>query len=483
MALVGVLKTLFTGDTRGLDDASAAALKQLNQVQRQVMSLSKNMEGAFKVKGGDGGDMLGGLGKIGVAAAGVAAAGLALKSAGDFAVGAAQQADKLAASGKTLGVIFGPAASKVSQTIEGLADSIGASRVETSQYAVQLGANLTNAGISAGDAAAKTSSILERAADMAKATGNTTAEAVGAIASTLRGEFDPIEKFGVSVKAAAVEAELLRQGAEKVDGQWTQQQKTLATLNLLMAQTDKYNGAAAESSGSATSAIDRLNAAWEKMSLAIGQAVGPAIAWVADKLTWLVKQLGQAATMVSNLWGGGSTASATSAADPVQELNKALDQTPAKLAAITKATSETDARWKAFAATLNDADAFGKDLADRRIGKMFGADGDTMKLLGMVRGGLGTDRAMKLAGELDRINASPDFTDPMGQAAAIRQADTRRPGLLQSGSREFYAAELAARTGSSSSADRTEKNTRSAADTLQKILGALKAEPQLMEAF
>jgi hypothetical protein len=486
MALVGKLTTLFQGDTRGLDEASRGALKQLNQVQRQVMSLSKNMEGAFKIKGGDGGGLMGGLGKVGLAGMGMDQIIGKITQVAGVATDAAKNADKLAASGRSIGVIFGPAAETVMATIGKLNSELGLSQINTQQLAVQIGANLTNAGLEGGQAADMTGKLLERAADMALATGYSVDEAIGGIASALRGEFDPIERFGIGLKATSVEAEALRMGAVKVDGAFSQQAKTLATINLLMQQSSKYQGAATANSDTATVALDKLNAAWEQMSVVIGKAVGPAIAWVADKIAWMVNQTSKFVSGIAALWGGGGgeTAKAT-LAGPVEQLNKSLDQTPEKLSKIAKVTTETQKQWESLANALKSAGSFSEDLVGRKMAKMFGADSDVMNLVNMVRGGVRTDRVMGLATELDSINAMKSPADLIDQSRALARADTMRPDLLLAGSRESYAAEISARTGSGAgkAAESTAKNTASAADTLRKILDAMKAQPDLAMGF
>jgi hypothetical protein len=485
MALVGKLTTLFQGDTRGLDEASRGALKQLNQVQRQVMSLSKNMEGAFNIKGGDSGGLMGGLGKVGLAGMGMDQIVGKITQVAAVATDAAKNADKLAASGRSIGVIFGPAAETVMATIGKLNTELGLSQINTQQLAVQIGANLTNAGLEGATAADMTGKLLKRAADMALATGYSVDEAIGGIASALRGEFDPIERFGIGLKATAIEAEALRMGAVKVDGAFSQQAKTLATINLLMQQSAKYQGAAAANSETATVAIDKLNAAWEQMSVAVGKVVAPAIVFVSNMLRALITDITWAANQVSRLWGGGSETAKTTLAAPVEQLNKALDQTPEKLSKIAKITTETEKRWEALSDALKSAGSFSDDLVGRKLGKMFGADSDVMKLVEMVRGGVRTDRAMGLATELDRINAMKSPADLIDQSRALARADTMRPGLFLANSRESYAAEISARTGASGSkaAESTAKNTASAADTLRKILDAMKVQPELAMGF
>src|SRR4029077_17622360 len=58
----------------------------------------------------------------------------------------------------------------------------------------------------------QTDDLINLGADLAATYGGTTSEAVSALSALLRGERDPIERYGVSLKQADVDAQLLATG-------------------------------------------------------------------------------------------------------------------------------------------------------------------------------------------------------------------------------------------------------------------------------
>lgn len=479
MSLVGSLRVLFSGDSRGLNDAAQDAIKQLSQVQRHVASLSKSMADGFGTKGESG------LGAFATKAVAAAGAVWGLKSAAGTLVDAALKADQLAASGRAVQSVFGDSAPQMNATIDKLTRSLALGRQETSLLAAQIGANLTNAGLEASKAADVTGSLMQRAADMSATFGGTAEEAAAAIGSALRGELDPIERYGVGLKAASVEAEALRMGATKVNGELSSQAKAMATVNLLMKQTEKLNGAAASQANTATFAIKQFQQSWDSLTVSIGQLFGPAIKGAADLMRGLVDTISWAQQGIYKLFGGTGSFNdpGSGPAAPVVAMNAALDATPAKIDVITKGLSKQEQAWERISDTLNAADSFQADLNRQFLQKTTGATDDALKLLEMVQGGLGADRARSLAARMDSINALKSPADMAARAAELARTETMRPGLALDGSRSAYALELAARTGAGrSAAEKTAKNTERTAEVLEKLLAAWKEQPNLMIA-
>lgn len=110
------------------------------------------------------------------------------------------------------------------------ATSVGLSRNEFSKLAVTLGAQLKNGGTAIDELAPKTNELITLGADLASMFGGTTSDAVGALSSALRGERDPIERYGISLTQARVDAEAAALGFEKVGGTLSQEASQAATL-------------------------------------------------------------------------------------------------------------------------------------------------------------------------------------------------------------------------------------------------------------
>ena len=72
-------------------------------------------------------------------------------------------------------------------------------------------------GVAAGDLAPVTNDLVGLGADLAAQFGGSSADAVAALSSLLRGETDPIEKYGVAIKQADITGPEGRDGPGRPD--------------------------------------------------------------------------------------------------------------------------------------------------------------------------------------------------------------------------------------------------------------------------
>jgi hypothetical protein len=131
-------------------------------------------------------------------------------------------------------VIFG--ASKTSAT------AVGLSRATYQQYATVVGAQLKNLGLRQKDVSTRTIDLIALGADLAAQFGGPTSQAVEALSSLLRGERDPIERYGVSLKQSDINARLAANGMSELTGEALKQATIQATLELLWKQTADAQG-------------------------------------------------------------------------------------------------------------------------------------------------------------------------------------------------------------------------------------------------
>lgn len=138
--------------------------------------------------------------------------------------------------------VFKDAAGEIDQFAAGSAEAIGLTEQATRQFTSQLGAALKGYGFSVDEAAAKSIELATLGSDLAATFGGTVPDAVTALSAALRGEFDPLERYGVSLTAAAVGARAVQLGladsVSAVDGQ----AKALATLSLIQEQSADAQG-------------------------------------------------------------------------------------------------------------------------------------------------------------------------------------------------------------------------------------------------
>jgi hypothetical protein len=171
--------------------------------------------------------------------------------------------------------VFGNASGILEKFGKTAAESFGLSKREVNEFGSVLGAQLQGMGFDADEAANTVVNLQQRAADMAATFGGSTADAVTAISSLMRGERDPIEKYGVSLKQADINAELAARGLDGLTGEAKKQAEAQVALDLLMQQTNKTQGQFAKESDSAAGAQARANAKFENASAQLGSVLLP----------------------------------------------------------------------------------------------------------------------------------------------------------------------------------------------------------------
>jgi len=164
-------------------------------------------------------------------------------------------------------VIF--AASKRAST------SVGLSRSTYQQYATVVGAQLKNLGLRQDQVSGKTLDLIELGADLAAQFGGPTSQAVEALSSLLRGERDPIERYGVSLKQQDINARLAAMGMADLTGEAEKQATIQATLALLWEQTADAQGTFARESETYAGKQQRLMAQLADAQTEFGETLLP----------------------------------------------------------------------------------------------------------------------------------------------------------------------------------------------------------------
>lgn len=222
----------------------------------------------------DAGGLSGTLGEVGKIAGGFVVAQGLTKLPGLFSdtVGAGSD---LQESLNAVNQIFGDNAGDILNWGENTANSFGLSQRAFNDLVVPLGAGLKNAGLDMDDVTGTTLDLTERAADMASVFNTDVDEALAAIQAGLRGEADPLERFGVGLSAAAVEAEALAMTGKTVADELTNEEKALARVNLIMRQTEDVAGDFTNTSDGAANAARIAAARQEELAAAIGTKLLP----------------------------------------------------------------------------------------------------------------------------------------------------------------------------------------------------------------
>lgn len=172
-------------------------------------------------------------------------------------------------------VTFGNASKVVLDYGKNSAEAVGLSQRAFLEASVPIGASLQNVGLSAQDAANWTINLTKRAADMASVFNVDVSQAIGAIQAGLRGEADPLERFGVGLNEAAVKSYALKTGLLQAGKEMDNQTKTMARLGLLMEQTNRVQGDFINTSDGLANSSRITKAQLEDMAAGIGQKLIP----------------------------------------------------------------------------------------------------------------------------------------------------------------------------------------------------------------
>ena len=259
----------------------AFAIRAMNESQKALKDVQGDLQGitdrAEKAHNGIGkfSDMLKTAGSVaaGFLAANAIQAGLSQVTG--VIGGAVDAAKDLGESLNAVNVVFGASSQKILQWGKDNATAYGLSSREFNQLVTPLGAMLTNYGFSADEAADQSINLTKRAADMASVFNVDVGEALTAIQAGLRGEADPLEKFGVGLNAAAVEAKALAMTGKDVASSLTDQEKKAASLALIMEQTAKVEGDFVNTSDALANSQRIAAAKTEKLQAQLGEKLLP----------------------------------------------------------------------------------------------------------------------------------------------------------------------------------------------------------------
>lgn len=188
----------------------------------------------------------------------------------DFFSGAVKGAGDLEQSAGAIQSVFKGSASDMVKWSTQAQNSVGLTQNEFNELGTLIGAQLKNGGTAMDQLAPKTNELIGLGADLSSMFGGTSREAIEALSSALKGERDPIERYGVSLTQAKIDAEALAMGAQKVDGAFSNQAQQAATLSLIMKQTSDAQGNFAKESDTLAGQQQRASAGWKNITTSIG---------------------------------------------------------------------------------------------------------------------------------------------------------------------------------------------------------------------
>lgn len=192
-----------------------------------------------------------------------------------FAQSSIEASSSLEESINAVNVVFGEASKRILDFGQTAAKEVGLSMRQLNEAVTPLGSMLLNVGVSADEAANRSLDLTKRAADLASVFNVSLDEALTAVQAGLRGQTEPLTKFGVGLFDANVKAFALKEGIIETDREMTNQEKTLARLGLFFEQTNRVEGDFQNTSDSLANQQRILKAEFENVRTEIGNQLLP----------------------------------------------------------------------------------------------------------------------------------------------------------------------------------------------------------------
>jgi hypothetical protein len=172
------------------------------------------------------------------------------------------------------------------------ADEIGLSMVQASKASTFIGSVLKQSGFAMEEVTGLTKDLVRAAADLSLTFGYDVQEALLAITALFRGEYDPIEKFGVAMKQNEIEGEKLARGLEGLTGAAERLVDQQIRVNLFFERAADSLGAYERQAGTLRVAQDQLRARFANMMSLLGVQLLPVVADLTAALIPMVEVIG-----------------------------------------------------------------------------------------------------------------------------------------------------------------------------------------------
>ena len=232
-----------------------------------------------------------------------AASAMSVASAGVIAFGkqALDAASALQQSTGAVESVFKSQADAIKGLAADAAQSVGLSANQYQEFASVMGSQLKNLGVEQSNLVPTTDKLITMGADLASMYGGTTADAVEALGAVFRGETDPIEKYGISIKQSDVNARLAADGLDGLEGEARKQAETQARLAILTEQSADAQGNFAREVDTAAGSAQIAAAEWENAKASLGEALLPIATRAAEVMADLAQKMGENPAVVARV--------------------------------------------------------------------------------------------------------------------------------------------------------------------------------------
>lgn len=218
---------------------------------------------------------------------------VALGAIGALGKGAMDYASEAEQSYGAVESIFGAHADAITAKSKEAAEAVGLSGREYRELSSLTGAMLKNMGMPMDEVTGKTQELVAVASDLSATFGGSTKDAIEAVNALLRGEADPIERYGVSIKKADVNARLAAKGLSDLEGEALKQAEAQELLAMLMEQTADAQGQFARETDTAAHKQQVATAKMNDAREVIGTALLPVMADLMDMGARIAEVIGE----------------------------------------------------------------------------------------------------------------------------------------------------------------------------------------------
>lgn len=249
------VRVAILGDSRDFQRAVNAADRDVDQFDRSMgrMQTAANRAGPAIATA--------------LAVGATAVAGLAISS-----IQAASDWDEALSRSNT---VFGRSADEIEAWAETASSSFGQSKTEAISAAGSFGNMFTQLGVGEETAADMSMTMTELASDFASFHNADISDVLTAQEAAFRGEYDALQRFVPTINAATVEQKALEMGLADVNGELDQQDKALATYQLMMEGAGDAMGDFDRTSGSLANQQRELSAKFEDLRIELGEKLLP----------------------------------------------------------------------------------------------------------------------------------------------------------------------------------------------------------------
>ena len=230
----------------------------------------------------------------GIAAGMVAAFAGVTYAVGRISIDSVKIASNYAETASAVKETFGEASTALIDFAKTVPDALGTTQTQFLDSAKTFGILGQAAGLAGEDNVAFSKQLSILAADLASFNNTSVDDAILALGAGLRGESEPLRRYGVLLDDATLKARATEMGIYDGNGALTQQQKVLAAQAEILAQTTTQQGDFARTQDGMAGSVKTLQANFEDLQLQLGEKLIPVFDEMVDNMLAFIDNNGPA---------------------------------------------------------------------------------------------------------------------------------------------------------------------------------------------